>query len=1785
MKRKLTAIFLTLCLLASLLPGALSAQAAGSNQFRVHYDMEGGCIFWSKGASMPVGNEEDFLGDGEATGNVLKTNNVNILIDTTRAADWDKWFSLGELYTHTPSVQEADRQLYVRVSYDTGSGIFQTLAVNAGCATPGFSFQNNVLSFSTPDAEGQVNVDIWWTYPDYEFYSFEPGDGQLAVDVRWNELGVPDWDGTNLLYSCVQLPQRRARLLLDDTATGLSFTWTEHLRCIRGDGLDGNGNWGDVWEPAGNSYTYPLTLLEQNGDPWRFYNVEFEFANDWNYLFAVNYDLDYGLVYYGVGSHIPWNEPDDFLPPQGMGNSFYPDNISFAQNGQPAAIHLRLEPSLSLNREAWDNGELNLWDSIYAEDRALTVIARYNDANGQWNETLLLDHDVLVSEAATWEDGLLTFTPPCGYGVDFDVYWTESEYAFETFRGTLAAPVVVQIEWDGDGMPELLEGISEDDRAAFRGRERVRVSYDVDSLSFIWEDEPPLRQICVEGQGENGSWEMGIVPEENYYCLDLDQLWDDGNPRTWYTIRFEFENFPMSNDGGLWINYNNGRGAAFLSMGYETMPECTADYYWHSGDDGRTWFSYDDEGYPDTIRLLLDETQAIDWGEWEQNWDVVFREADHVDDRGIYIYIRSNWCNGLVVANNCLTELGEMKGFFWQYHREDGVSQLFFGPYNESDVEINVYWSPEEWNFEAFQPTEDAPVMVEVDWWGSGTPILPEIDQNDIRVTDGRARMRVSEDTESLTFYWDETECVLRQINVEGLGDDGGWLNGVELGWDSCYTLELNQLGENGEPKNWYHIQFEFEGGAGNDSTLRVFYDTYKGSVFRAFDGETPLFDADYYQIEGDAGAVSLLDDYNDLRYVSLLLERGQALDWEAWENTGEISFYNNHEVDLMLYVKVKTATWQGYVVSMDELTATGENHGFSYDVDTGILSFFPESNSDMEIKVFWTGFDSEFDDFMPNGNNPVMVEIYWQDDGYIWWPEEAVWGNMIWGNDRGKLRVPLSTESLEFWWEDGDVLERVDMEGPYGEWLEDVWDGGGSFVLNLNQYEYGEKKTWYRVNFYFENSPNPDFLGWNGDAASYYDQSKGSVFYALGDETPTADAAHYLGTDWPNGFNFLSGGGEKSLNRDGNQTVHLLFDETKGLDWDAWNENGEIAFVDAWDLADRSLVVYYQSNDYEGVVLENDEVAELGQWLGFEWNAETHILSFLPPSDSDVILRVYWTEADAEFDAFQPTDDYPIMVECEWWNDGEILLPEDVGEVFQQEGRARIRVPEDTVELTFTWAQEYGVESIDVEGAGPDGDWLHLPVDQSEPHEYTLELNQSDENGNPRNWYHVNFNFFPNSDYQLWIDWARSEGNVFFGLGEAPALDEAHYVQDAPSYRTLDQNGDPVPGTVYLTLDPTHSVSYFSEEIEFWELPPYSYQPCIYVSYPHDDGTWFDEMVVYCGVVQSAGFSFENNTLSFTPENKEPVMISIYWNLDNLAYESFDTTEDKPVMVELWRGGGCPLDILDELPAEDVFTWNACEHIFTKVRVSADRESLRLTWPHEADVGMLEVEGAWEGGGNLILNPPPGCYYDLMLDQTEFGEPKTHYSVTAWAFTYEENPFTDVPESAYYRTIVTLFHEWGFVSGTTETTFSPNEGVTRAQMVTFLWRTMNCPTPETETNPFVDVQEDAYYYEAVLWAVENGVTYGVDATHFKPWDVCTRGQVITFLFRLRALFHGEWEADPLPDCPFNDVRTDAYYYLPVLWAAELGVTVGTTETTFSPNRPCTRAQALVLLYRTLAYE
>ena len=153
----------------------------------------------------------------------------------------------------------------------------------------------------------------------------------------------------------------------------------------------------------------------------------------------------------------------------------------------------------------------------------------------------------------------------------------------------------------------------------------------------------------------------------------------------------------------------------------------------------------------------------------------------------------------------------------------------------------------------------------------------------------------------------------------------------------------------------------------------------------------------------------------------------------------------------------------------------------------------------------------------------------------------------------------------------------------------------------------------------------------------------------------------------------------------------------------------------------------------------------------------------------------------------------------------------------------------------------------------------------------------------------------------------------------------------------------------------------------------------------------------------------------------------------------------------------------------------------------------------------------------------------------------------------------------------------YGITSGTSATSFSPNSGCTRAQVVTFLWRAAGKPEPSGSYNPFSDVRSDAYYYTAVLWAVEQNITAGTSADRFSPDATCTRAQIVTFLWR----YEGEPEPGTSGD-PFSDVKANDYFAKAVLWAAENGVTAGTTATTFSPGSTCTRAQIVTFLYRSV---
>ena len=173
-------------------------------------------------------------------------------------------------------------------------------------------------------------------------------------------------------------------------------------------------------------------------------------------------------------------------------------------------------------------------------------------------------------------------------------------------------------------------------------------------------------------------------------------------------------------------------------------------------------------------------------------------------------------------------------------------------------------------------------------------------------------------------------------------------------------------------------------------------------------------------------------------------------------------------------------------------------------------------------------------------------------------------------------------------------------------------------------------------------------------------------------------------------------------------------------------------------------------------------------------------------------------------------------------------------------------------------------------------------------------------------------------------------------------------------------------------------------------------------------------------------------------------------------------------------------------------------------------------------------------------------------------------------------NPFTDVKKGPYYDAILWAYCN-GVTNGISDTVFGVDNGCTRAQIVTFLYRAAGQPKVENVKNPFTDVSKNSTYYNAIMWAVEKGITTGKTATTFDPNAVCTRGQIVTFLWR--------YEKAPIVSslAKFDDVAANSYCCNAVMWAVENGITNGKTATTFAPNDTCTRAQAVTFIYREFA--
>ena len=267
------------------------------------------------------------------------------------------------------------------------------------------------------------------------------------------------------------------------------------------------------------------------------------------------------------------------------------------------------------------------------------------------------------------------------------------------------------------------------------------------------------------------------------------------------------------------------------------------------------------------------------------------------------------------------------------------------------------------------------------------------------------------------------------------------------------------------------------------------------------------------------------------------------------------------------------------------------------------------------------------------------------------------------------------------------------------------------------------------------------------------------------------------------------------------------------------------------------------------------------------------------------------------------------------------------------------------------------------------------------------------------------------------------------------------------------------------------------------------------------------------------------------------------------------------------------------------------------EVKVKAVFEADEIMVPIQYDVSVLNdgngkafaspAKAAADTAITLTATPNAGYHFKawrvilggVTITDNKFTMPAEDVEVQA-VFEKDapisKHPFLDVPAGAYYEDAVVWAVGKGITSGTNATTFDPNGTCTRAQAVTFLWRAAGSPIPKTKLMPFPDVPVGSYYWNAVLWAIEQGITEGTSYLTFSPNDSCTRAQIVTFLWRAKG------NPAVSGNAPFTDVPPDAYYAAAVTWAEKNGITGGIGNGLFGSNNTCTRAQIVTFLYRAM---
>ena len=331
-----------------------------------------------------------------------------------------------------------------------------------------------------------------------------------------------------------------------------------------------------------------------------------------------------------------------------------------------------------------------------------------------------------------------------------------------------------------------------------------------------------------------------------------------------------------------------------------------------------------------------------------------------------------------------------------------------------------------------------------------------------------------------------------------------------------------------------------------------------------------------------------------------------------------------------------------------------------------------------------------------------------------------------------------------------------------------------------------------------------------------------------------------------------------------------------------------------------------------------------------------------------------------------------------------------------------------------------------------------------------------------------------------------------------------------------------------------------------------------------------------------------ESLTLVFTPAN--PDVTDVTWTSDNPSVATVDENGKvtavglgTATITVLTKDGGytatCTVTVTNasssggsHTPYYPVNTPAKSEggSVAVSQKSASKGSTVTVTVTPESGYQVSSVQAVDKDGKKLTLTDKGDGKYSFVMPASKV---EVSASFTQVQKPEEASPYRDVSKDSYYYDAVQWASNKGITNGVADGVFAPDWVCTRGQIVTFLWRSVGSPAPKTAKMPFADVAEDAYYAQAVLWAVENGITKGTSETTFSPDQTCTRAHAVAFLYRLAG-------SPAVTGSSFQDVAADAYYNAAVAWAVQQGITNGTSETTFSPDETCTRAQIVTFLYR-----